>query len=135
MTVLIGAELLLAVADAIEANPDNYNQEDWIASDEVLQDAPQTKRFDALIEGSCGTTACVAGWCVAINAKNKSIRNRIKNLGDSDSVGDMAAKLLWPLLEQNEADELFQANWRPLSSKSVSSALRKIAKGKRVSEV
>lgn len=42
----INKELLLKVADVIEAYPENFNMRDFF--------------------NDCGTTACIAGWCVSL---------------------------------------------------------------------
>lgn len=134
MTITIGADLLHEIADAIEARPEAYNQGNWISANDDLDIEP-LKGFKLLTEGACGTTACVAGWAVALNSKDKKIKSIIKGMDDNDSVADLATNLLWPHLTKDECDRLFQADWAPRHSKSVPSALRKIAKGKSVDEV
>lgn len=48
-------DLLLKVADAIEANPEHFDMENW------FQDT------------ACGTAACIGGWALHLHKQKKSL--------------------------------------------------------------
>ena len=53
-----------AVLEAIEDNPNNFDMSDWYIGEE---DAFNGEDFNtSLIEHTCSSTACVAGWAVAL---------------------------------------------------------------------
>lgn len=56
------AELAYKTLDLIKANPDAFNMADWFDSrdDEAIE-------LDDLTDGGCGTTACFAGWAIALS--------------------------------------------------------------------
>lgn len=65
------------VLDYIEAHPERHNQNSWVSSDVLEQNVD---RYD--IEGSCGTTACFAGWTVllsgaTIDLEDESVFNHV----------------------------------------------------------
>jgi hypothetical protein len=58
---------LLAVADIIELEPERYNQGDWW--DDGINDDDRSPLMPWHIAGqghACNTTACIAGWGVAL---------------------------------------------------------------------
>lgn len=58
---------LLAVADIIELEPERYDQHDWW--DDGIEDDGLLPRMPWHIAGqghACSTTACIAGWAVAL---------------------------------------------------------------------
>lgn len=102
-------ELFRKVADAIERNPDSYNQNAW-----------------------CGTQACVAGWAVAIERCNGNIA--FERVMDAvNDIHDAAAELL--RLDYVDAADLFRASWEPHDGLSVPDALRKIGEGAHIADV
>jgi hypothetical protein len=56
---------LLAVADLIEFQPDHYDQEVWWADTGATNPEPYRVANRSRID--CGTTACLAGWGVALS--------------------------------------------------------------------
>lgn len=51
--MITGIELAQKVIDHVKANPEKHYQGTWVTS-----------------AGSCGTAACLAGWCVLLNAED-----------------------------------------------------------------
>lgn len=87
-------EILLEVADLIEANPDYYNQNDYV---KMLKNAPAT---------TCGTVCCVAGWIdYAVNGPKIHMEHVKKFKRHQFHFGIAANKLLE--LESYETDSLF----------------------------
>lgn len=60
---------LLAVADRIEFQPENWNQATWVATSEnfsYINPAVTIGQGDEFVDDHCGTTACIAGWAVLL---------------------------------------------------------------------
>lgn len=56
-------DLLLEIADAIEAYPDKFNLNYFIFAPALNDETPTTPQ---MFHGQCRTTACVAGWACVI---------------------------------------------------------------------
>lgn len=151
-------ELFRKVADAIEREPDRYNQRTWLSLDN------QITTLAAPLE-HCKTVCCVAGhaimeststeeWDSAVSTalRHMAVIHKmgvddprllkditldhviIKNLiGEDHSIPKRAAELLG--LSNEEADFLFAENWEPESDLSVSDALRQLADGAELCDV
>lgn len=107
------------IADAIEAHPEQYDQNVWVYVEEDWKDGDD--RFQLLLENRCGTRACVAGWAIALG---RSGRPATELVGDME---DQAASLLG--LTEEEGESLFMAYWDAPSGETVPEALRRIGRG------
>lgn len=61
------AERLRKVADIIEANPEHFDMQFWVAQDGRIEYCSNRQATRLAMETnivSCGTTACLAGWAV-----------------------------------------------------------------------
>ena len=115
-------ELFRKVADAIEREPESYDQ-GWFFRDL-----------------GCGTTACIAGWAVALAKHQGNLSAACRSY--PDAVNE------WMLLEPesipatallglttDDASYLFGQGWRPHDGLSVPDALRKIGEGAAIEDV
>lgn len=124
---LVPAKLLYEVAEMVEAYPESYNQMVWVqdAAEESDVSWDQVALVELVQNPSCGTTACIAGWVVAIATAQGA------RLGLDP--GRQAASILG--LADDDARLLFDAAWKPRSDLTVPDALRAIADGATVDEV
>ena len=78
---------LLAVAQILEERPDLHDQKTWVRDKHGSMSAGGARRLRGRPEAldSCGTTACVAGWAVAMSPRR---------LLSSDSIPTEASKAL-----------------------------------------
>lgn len=121
-------ELFNAIADHIEAKPDQYNQEVWADFVGVDTCLIETEEQAA----SCGTAYCVAGWATLLTEGIKYERTTyghwvMKPTKGShfESIAKDALGLDW-----DESAELFHEDWmRGCDAFEVADALRRIGDG------
>lgn len=119
------AQLFWEIAAKIDEFPDNYDQALWIHCEDPEAKWPNIEQqATMLVEGACGTTACIAGWAVALRWK-KGRTNKVLSWEDE------ARELLG--LTEIEADDLFNPSWEPEDGRSVGDALRAIGAGAMIS--
>ena len=114
---------LLAVADIIEFTPERWDQGTWLIErsdlDVTVHDIPKSAIAHGVKE--CGTTACVAGWAVALTPDDQM---PVTVLHDWDRAGAVALGL-----SEDFADYLFDGSLSErLTSVEVADALRRLAK-------
>jgi len=106
-------QLFLDIADAIEAQPELYNQGQW---------------FD--YDMDCRTTCCIAGWALRL-ADTATFWELVEDgpaERNFDYIQEKAIELLG--LSESEASKLFWMNARPIDENmTMADALRKIAGG------
>jgi len=109
-------ELFRAVADQIEQHPESYNQRS--------------------IVGNCGTTACIAGWALAIahfdSRLDEVFDYHCATLNEAVVVLGLTHKEAWGV---DWEGGLFGLGWRPHDGLSVPDALRKIGEGAAIEDV
>jgi len=138
-------ELLLRVADAIEREPDSYDQATSASyriqtRDGNIKDiSPQAAR--ATIEGleflpHCGTAYCIAGHVTVQAGYAYNLKFGWWEAGDGtyfyDGGQGLRAKELLGLSEP-QASVLFNADWVPAEGLTVPEALRAFADGAKLS--
>ena len=113
---LRGPALMRAVADAIEAHPEQYEQEMWSTVT------------------ACGTAYCVGGWaCILAYGASALSDPRGSEYAHGRYIEDEASDLLG--LPAEETELLFHSQWEPAEWLTVPQALRAIAEGKSVESV
>lgn len=97
------AELAYKVLDAINAHPANFDMDTWVRAP---YDRP-TVDLQQLTSSECGTTACFAGWAVALSGYQLTRDREIvkANRMIPTSLPVFAAELLG--LNDEQANDLF----------------------------
>jgi len=108
---------LLAVADAIELHPDQWDQATWVGGREGTND-PATWQGHGAPE--CGTTCCAAGWGVALTPLDVELPEGWRDAG-AVAYG----------LEQDLAKAIFAAHYSPASMPDVLRLIAGIPEGRR----
>jgi hypothetical protein len=100
------AELAYRVLDAVNANPANFDMDTWVR----VSPDHNTVGLEQLTGPACGTTACFAGWTVALSGYEMTRDREVvkANRMVSPSVGAFAAELLG--LDDDVRDDLFCAD-------------------------
>ncbi len=93
-------KLLRKIKRTILARPTQVNMQSWFSSHGARTQRPK----------GCGTAGCIAGWCVSLARKDKTIRDTINQVVNEDSVPDCAAKELELTYEQ-QRDLFYSWNW------------------------
>lgn len=88
--LITGRELAEKVLEQVTEYPETHFQATWMSG----SDQPFTK-------GGCGTTACLAGWAVTLNAQQgetprQALERIARGVGISPSWESVAAELLTP---------------------------------------
>jgi hypothetical protein len=85
-------ELLLRVKEAILAHPEHFDMFGFMTGPKFIYESSETviATIDDLNAGQCGTTACIAGWAVALSPKDE-VRKAYSHRAD---IGDVAAFFL-----------------------------------------
>ena len=104
---------LLAVADIIEFTPERWDQDTWFRNRELLDPLPTAVIGRGAVK--CGTTACVAGWAVALSSE-------VKNFWPWEYAGADALGLAYDM-----ANDLFRSSL-PLNATELADVLRRLAK-------
>ena len=124
------AALFNVLADRIEQNPDEYDQETWGTSNDP--------------EGECGGSYCIAGTvAMLLGAEPRTVYalsgalshyswDMVTLDGVTESPGKLAGRVLG--LDEDEQLVLFSEVWHP-DGMSVPEALRSIAEGVAVGDV
>jgi hypothetical protein len=132
----MNVEVLLKVADRIEADPDSYSQQTWG------------------VRSACGTAFCIAGhvavatlpperlvWQPSMWAKDEfALVEVILDGGRTDTVQNYAQRTLDFDLEVVDEDgcywgHLFDGDWKPVYGMTAVQALRAVAAGVPLSDV
>lgn len=93
------AELAYKVLDAVNAHRKSFDMSDW-------WDGPAERvTLNDLLDEKCGTTACFAGWAIALSGYDLGGGVHLDGEHVSYSYGKFAEKLLG--LDEDEAGELF----------------------------
>jgi hypothetical protein len=109
-------QLFRDVADAIEAEPERYDQAEWER------------------ETECGTTRCIAGWAAWLGARVSFLQwQKGRHPEWVPFFSDGVESLLG--LTAEEGDDLFHTSWRPHDGLFVPDALRKIGEGAAIEDV
>lgn len=100
------AELAYRTWDAINANPASFDMATWV---EVGPDS-EAVGLEELTGPACGTTACFAGWAVALSGYQVTRNREVihANRMVSPSLQEFAAKLLG--IDEYQVSELFYAD-------------------------
>jgi len=130
----MNSELLLQIADAIEAKPELYDQGTWGTYDE------------------CGTKACIAGWATSLSGYYPTVvKGWNRETGEPKSFftyekiskkkfqeSSWNNESVWPVdtiaeqlldLSAEESMDLFEETWEPAGEYTVPEALRALASG------
>ncbi len=103
------AELAYRVLDQIDAHPTHFDMSSWVRFGERPSDRPDgIVTLDDLTNPACGTTACFAGWAVALSGyamDDSGIAVHPDPPTDEMHAEELAAQLLG--LTGEEADDLF----------------------------
>lgn len=136
------------VADAIEAEPGRYDQEDW-ASFQV--DGNRRRRITTPTDQppDCGTAYCIGGWRLILSGWTTRpvplgyLDGRMEwgvefttpaGRATSRYIGDIAAHLLgYP--SRGTIDRIFDIDWHPRPGLTVPQALRILARGGTYTEI
>lgn len=96
----LNTDLMVRIADAVEANPELYAQNDWGDARRSPLGLVAMKRaaFDA--GATCRTPACIAGWAVILNGGR--IRNAPSEILEAEKVLGIT---------KAQGDELFTRSW------------------------
>lgn len=90
---------LKQIRDAILANPDHFNMEEFLNDDNVPDDPAELEALDMRDDdfiarkAGCGSAACIAGWAVSLFPNDLQQGNYIV-AEDSEYVGEVAEDLL-----------------------------------------
>jgi hypothetical protein len=99
------AELAYRVLDTARANGEHFDMGDW-------GDSPDGSpvNLDDLTQPNCGTTACLAGWTVALAGYSVNSHAAVFN-ADGEYVGD-ATRMAMDMLriDADQAEDLFYAS-------------------------
>jgi hypothetical protein len=129
---ITGPALFRRVADAIEAQPDAYDQTSWMIHEDATVDVGSLEHaVSDLFQHKCGTTACLAGWAIAVNygEKDNPITEATKDQPDWAGVDSFIEKTARELYEidRDQAEMLFSGGWTPPEGKTVPTVLRELA--------
>lgn len=133
--------MLRKVGDWIAENPEKYNQDVWIHSQD-LEDSSESYSLEKISLFKCGTTACVAGTAAFLWGDFVSFCGTYQmktTAGQRLLIKDAAQEALG--LEESETWMLFDAIWQPAGDESVPlhlrvrDALYKLADGASIEEV
>lgn len=122
-------KVIREVADAIEGNRRHFDMERWFGARGTYQDSTVIKALRRVLRhpdepNTCGTSACIAGWAVALHpvrarnaamAQDGSWWDHRTNPLDAGSVPDMAIAVL-RATDGHAWRGLFMStelNWRP----------------------
>lgn len=109
------AELAYRVLDAINAHPAHFDMDNWVR----VAPSAELVGLEQLTSPECGTTACFAGWAVALSGYQMT-RNReviLANRLVSQGIAKFAADLLG--LNDDQAADLFYADNEDFSGELV----------------
>lgn len=100
------ADLAYRALDTALANPLHLEMRSWF---EPADDRQQVVTIDDLIRPGCGTTACFAGWAIALAGYGLTQADKVVSLADGAVVGDDIADFAADLLgvDMSEAHTLF----------------------------
>ena len=104
------SEIFDDVAAQHVSGDDDMEPEEWVTRDYLISSIEQKKMHDSIIE-DCGTTGCIAGWTVMLNATPDMLDSfgHSHRRPDGVTVAEYAAELLG--LSQSVASDLFLGNW------------------------
>jgi hypothetical protein len=96
------AELAWRTYDAINANPAHFNMDNWVEARGTV-----TIGLEQLTDPECGTTACFAGWAIALSGYQLTPNREVirANRMIPDDMPSFAASLL--RITEYEASDLF----------------------------
>jgi hypothetical protein len=101
-------ELLLEIASRIESEPEKFDMSNWFAASRQEKD------------GTCGTTACIAGWAVALESRKSLSRlyreinieeNEHETYHESGNI-EARASLILGLDEYQTSALFYTTGWR-----------------------
>lgn len=110
---IVNKKLLRAVRKRIEINPSKFNWLFWFDSPEELGKLITSNEPCKILDESCGTTMCIAGWAVTLacpaHLRVADFMNtvNVSNMVVSESTVGM--KLLFPELDYFNNDRLWEA--------------------------
>jgi hypothetical protein len=133
----MNTDLLLEIAEAIEAQPDHFDMTEFLNWDPTWAQ-PHPPRSREEFDRGCGTTACVAGWaCVLNGIFNGALWDTGRKLLDltyaeaSRLFYCHSISVWWELADEYGWDRRYFGlqKWSQITAYQAADVLKRIAKG------
>ena len=100
----MNTDLMLRVADAIEAHPRKFDMRSWYTSERFT---PTPSTVPSLLEPDCGTAGCIGGWGMAIEHPGEpyEFEGFLPRVANLFGLSNYAADALFCSFEYGQHDE------------------------------